>query len=138
MPALDQCHDQIVRALEKSGWKVSSKPYVLYIASQRRVYIDIHAYREIGDNNQQLIIVEVKCFGDDRTELGDLYTAIGQYILYRNWLKTLAITDELYLAIPTRVYNNIIQPLAIAVVRENRVKMILVDLEQEIIDKWME
>lgn len=137
MPALDQCHDQVVRALEKSGWRVSSKPYVLYIASQRRVYIDIYAYRQLGDDNQQLIIVEVKCFADDRTEFNDLYTAIGQYILYRNWLGSLKLTDELYLAMPTRAYNTIIQPLATAIIRENRVKMILVDLEREVIDQWI-
>jgi len=138
MPALDQCHNQIVRALQKDGWSVSNKPYVLYIASQRRVYIDIFAYRQIDNNSQRLIIVEAKCFMDDRSELNDLYTAIGQYTLYRHWLKSVAVTDDLYLAIPNRAYNNIIQPLAHAVIRENRVKMIIIDLENEVVEQWME
>jgi hypothetical protein len=138
MPALDQCHNQIVHALQKRGWKVSDKPYVLNIASQRRVYIDIFAYRETENNNQRLIIVEAKCFMENRAELNDLYTAIGQYLLYRTWLKAIAITDDLYLAVPSHAYNNLIEPLANTLIRENKIKMIIIDLENEVVEQWME
>jgi hypothetical protein len=56
-----------VRALEKAGWNVSRSPYVLYFTPQRRIYIDIYAHHENG--NQSLIIAEIKCFTDERSEL---------------------------------------------------------------------
>ena len=40
MPRLDDCHEQVVHALEKDGWNVDDKPRRL-IHQERLVFIDI-------------------------------------------------------------------------------------------------
>jgi len=42
VPALDRCHLQVVRALEKVGWRVSKKPFTLDLPT-RQLYVDILA-----------------------------------------------------------------------------------------------
>jgi XisH protein len=82
MPKLDQCHNQIVRALEKDGWRVDAKPRRL-VHQERLVFIDIRARRQINASGQQILLAEIKCFPDrDRTTL-EVYIAFGQYIIYR-------------------------------------------------------
>lgn len=100
MPRLDQCHSQIVRALEKTGWIVGDRPYILPVAGRRPLQIDLYARRATNGSPQTIIVVEVKCFADERAELNELYTAIGQYTLYRSLLRQRGITDFLFLAVP--------------------------------------
>jgi hypothetical protein len=71
MPQLDQCYDQVVRALQKAGWEVGEYPYILPIPGRRPLQIDIYARRTANSHPQVIIIVEVKCFGDERSELND-------------------------------------------------------------------
>lgn len=137
MPALDQCHEQIVRALEKAGWHVGEGPYTLPVPGRRPLYIDIYAQRHEGARQQTIIIVEAKCFADITAELNDLYTALGQYLIYRSLLQQRGITDDLYLAVPTHAFEGVIQQVATSVITEIRVKMIVVDLEGEVIEQWL-
>lgn len=137
MPAIDQCHDQIVHALEKAGWEILKSPYVLYIAERRRIYVDLYAQHGQKNGNQTIIIVEVKCFVDERSELNDLYNAIGQYIVYRNWLKMVNSSDKLYLAVPKQAYETVIKPLAMEIITENHIKMIVVNIETEEVEQWL-
>jgi hypothetical protein len=81
MPAFDSCHPQIVRALEKDGWNIALDQFLIRIDRSHRVYIDIEARHA---NSQSVMVVEVKCFQDVESETTDLYTAIGQYLIYRN------------------------------------------------------
>lgn len=137
MPAIDQCHEQIVHALQKDGWQVRDAPYVLPVTRTRRLFIDIQAKREQQNGSQNIIVVEAKCFLDTGTELNDLYTAIGQYLIYRSLLWRKGSTDELYLAVPVHAFNSVFQQLAMDVVNEIRVKMIVVDLDSEVIVQWL-
>lgn len=132
MPAIDQCHLQMVRALRKAGWMVDEKPYVLRLTSGRRLFVDIKAQYD----QNEIIIVEVKCFVDNQVE--ELYTAIGQYMVYRNLLRRLNIQKQIYLAIPVTAYYGIVEELAAEVVQEARIKLILVDIEHEVIERWSE
>lgn len=137
MPALDKCHDQIVRALQKAGWQIL--PNALYLKTERiRSFIDIQAQR--GNNGQlkQIIVVEAKCFSDIRTQTTDLYNAIGQYLVYRHLIAQQGLPYTLYLAVPTHAYRGVFADIGMGVVSETNVKMIVVDLESEIIERWIE
>lgn len=137
MPRLDSCHNQIVRALEKANWQVGIGPYVLPVPDRRPLQIDIYAYS--GDNrNETIIIVEAKCFADEGAELNELYTAIGQYLVYRHLLRKMGRTENLYLAVPTHAFQNIIRPLAMPLSSEIQLKMMVVNIEQEVIEQWLD
>jgi len=133
MPAIDRCQQNVVQALIKEGWQVSLKPYPLS-ASSRRVYIDLRATR---DNSEQLLLIEVKCFADSETTLNDLYTALGQYLVYRSLLAQRGIEADLYLAIPTQIYHRVFKTLVGDLVEQLSIRMILVDLARERIDQWL-
>jgi hypothetical protein len=40
MPALDKCHDQVVRAFAKEGWAVLKSPFMIDVEA-RRAYMDV-------------------------------------------------------------------------------------------------
>jgi hypothetical protein len=86
MPALDSCEAAIVHALEKEGWQVLDKPYpIRVIVDNRVIFADIRLQQQT--NQQQIIVVEVKCFPNNRSALDEFYRAIGQYQVYRNGLQ---------------------------------------------------
>jgi hypothetical protein len=57
MPALDYCHPQIVRALEKDGWAMSDRPI-----KPQAVYNTIFAstvQHALTDNRIKLVVVDL-------------------------------------------------------------------------------
>lgn len=70
--------------------------------------------------------------------LPDLYVAIGQYLVYQDLMQRYSNDNPLYLAIPTKVYYGIFKPMAGSIVDRNGIKLVLVNLEQEVIEKWLE
>ncbi len=134
MPAFDSCHPQVVRALEKDGWTISSDQFLIRIDRSHRIYIDIEAQRV---DSSSIMVVEVKCFQDIESETSDLYSAIGQYLIYRNLLERNNLDISLYLAIPLEAYLGVFNRMAFPMIVQNHVKMIVVDLEREVIDQWL-
>jgi hypothetical protein len=138
MPRLDECHDQVVHALEKAGWSVDPNPFTVIVSKGHVLHIDIEAQRRTPSGRQTIIIVEVKCFPASKAETDELYTAIGQYVVYRSLLRRRGLADRLYLAIPTSAFQGIFQRMGMEAIQENRVKMIVVDVEREEIEQWLE
>jgi XisH protein len=68
----------------------------------------------------------------------DLYIAFGQYILYRALLAELRDESPLYLAVPEDAFINIFEQTALRAVRDNQVKMVIVNVETETITQWIE
>lgn len=138
MPKLDDCHLQIVHALEKDGWIVTDSPYVLPLpgTGRRPLQIDLYAQRYGGDQLTTIIIVEVKCFSNTSAAWDDLYSAIGQYIVYRNLLRRRGVSDTLYLAVPSHAYEGIIGQVALPIMDEIQIKMVVVDIGREVIEQW--
>jgi XisH protein len=135
MPALDSCHPQIIRALSKSGWDVAITPYVIPIDLSHRLYIDIEAHHvELG----HVVVVEVKCFQDSSAHTTDLYTGLGQYLVYRSLLAKQGASHKLFLAIPLHAWNGIMQRIGIDAIRENAIKLLIIDFQKEVIVKWIE
>lgn len=136
MPALDSCHPHIVHALEKDGWLVSERsPSVSH--EGRTVFIDIFAARANNGHSQQVLLVEVKCFPDRESTTRDLYTALGQYLIYRSLLAERDIDTPLYLALPQSAYDEIFDVTVQRAIRDNRINMVIVHLDTEVIVRWI-
>jgi XisH protein len=132
MPALDACHPHIAHALQKAGWTVSPVPHAIRAPGRRYPLLaDIRASR----GQEEIIIVEVKCFLDD--PLVELYMAIGQYMVYRSLLQQSPRRPPLYLAIPNYAYHGIFKEIGLAVVNDAAMNLIVVDLDKEVVEQWI-
>lgn len=68
MPALDACEPQILRALQKDGWAIVTKPFAIR-TNTHTVYADCLLERKQNGQNEQVIILEVKCFSNPQADL---------------------------------------------------------------------
>jgi hypothetical protein len=138
MPAIDRCEPQVIRALEKSGWVVSHQSYGLKVGSGKEksyVFADLRLIQ----GEEEIIIVEVKCFADPRFQMDDLYQSIGQCVVYRNALRLNKIEAQLYLAVSEAVYQTFFQkPLVRAALADAAMKIVVVDLSKEEIRSWID
>lgn len=136
MPALDQCHQQVVNALIKAGWQVDPQPLRLDLPN-RHLFVDILAQRINEDEQKQIIVIEVKCFSNPDKETTELYTAIGQYIVYRKILSSVNSRIPIYLSVPTHIYYGIFEEIGFEILREEDIHLIVVNLEDEQIEEWV-
>ena len=140
MPALDSCHEQVVRALRKDGWLVADKPkYIDDSETETFVYIDIEAsHKPNGATTEaRQIYVEVKCFPRKNVSQ-ELYITLGQYLMYRALLEKQIIRIPLYLAMPKTIYEDAFNDIFRRALHTNRIMVIVVDLETETIVRWLE
>ena len=106
MPARDIYHNAVRNALEKDGWKITQDPLHLRWGT-RDLYVDLGAEKLFSaEKDGRKIAVEVKSF-IGASEIKDLEDALGQYVLYRNKLKTAQPDRKLYLAIRESVFMKI-------------------------------
>jgi XisH protein len=137
MPAIDQCEPHIIKALEKAGWQVTHHPFPIRISRDEGVFADLRLRHR--DNKRTIIVVEVKCFSEKRSLLDEFYHAVGQYLLYRNILTLSNIDVPLYLSVPSNIHSSFFRRKTIqAVVQDAKIRLIVVDMEQEEIVKWLD
>lgn len=135
MPAKDRYHDIVKHALEKDGWLIIQEQYVLK-TGRRRLLVDLQA-----ENQTRLItiLVEVKGLDSSASEVTELADAIGKYVLYETILAEEGINLPLYLAIPLSAYNGIMsESIGITIRQKLKMRLIVVDLEQEEIVRWID
>jgi hypothetical protein len=135
MPQIDRCHTQVENALKKAGWTLIHPPQTLYIEF-RYLLVDIEARREQNGTQKHILFAEVKCFRQNTTN--ELFTAIGQYIIYQASLDSENDATPLYLAIPKTAYDTIFTKTIRAAIQQHRIKLLVVDLEKEEISQWIE
>lgn len=129
MPLHDVCQPAVERALIKDGWVIIDTQ--VYIAKgDFYIYVDLEAEKEVEQT-----FIEVKCFTEGVQN--EFYVAVGQYIAYRNVIRTQRPRHTLYLAIPADVYAGFSDAQR-EILIENRVKLIVVDLKLEAITQWIE
>jgi hypothetical protein len=136
MPALDFCHENVVHALEKDGWTITDT--VRVVTATRTIFIDIEARRDSNGSRQQILLAEIKCFPDRDSTTREIYTAIGQYIIYRTALAQQNLHFPLYLAVPESVYHNVFDPIVHQAILDNRMKIVVVNIDTETIVQWIE
>jgi hypothetical protein len=67
----------------------------------------------------------------------DFHSALGQYIVYRRLIQLTAPDYKLYLAIDDITYENFFQRKSVqAVIEDNNLMLMVVDIEKEIIVRW--
>ncbi|NCS41802.1 MAG: fatty-acid synthase [Microcystis aeruginosa BS13-10] len=105
MPRYDLYHNQVKQALIKEGWQITDDPFTLDYKGIR-LYADLGAERIFAaQKDLEKILVEIKVFNSPSLMI-ELEKAIGQYNVYRSFLKRLEPQRRLYLAIPDDVYQD--------------------------------
>lgn len=139
MAALDACEPQMVRALEKDGWKIARKPYTIK-TKLRSVFADFSLRRDRDGVRETIVIIEVKCFTHEENDLDELYIAIGQCLVYQTALAQRRMGDKqypLYLALPEPAYQRFAKdPVLIDAMLATGVKLVVIDVVQEVVVKW--
>jgi hypothetical protein len=136
MPAYDQCHHQVVRALQKDGWQIMGQ-HVTLVAGKRKVHVDLRIQRGRNGTREEVFLLEVKCFPERSSWADELYTAIGQYLIYHAMLETLEQDWPLFLSIPTAVYTDFFDAVVQMAVQKHQIRVVVVDLIAERIDRWI-
>ncbi len=137
MPTKDVYHHQAKNALIKAGWTITYDTYQIKFR-EIKLYADLAAKSMFAaERDQQQIIVEVKSFlGASRVR--DFEAALGQYILYRLYLLQIFPEAVLYMAINDAVYRSFFLKSAIQfAVTELGIKLIVFNVEQEVIVQWI-
>jgi hypothetical protein len=138
VPRQDQCEPQIVRALEKAGWRVTDHNFALQTGKLGRfIFADLRLV-DI-QTGQQIIVVEVKCFPQLGSVIDEFHRAYGQYNMYRKALAKNGLKIPIYLAVPAHMYEILIDDSLIAeMMNEGLIKRIIVDVNKEEVTQWIE
>ncbi len=102
------------------------------------MYMDVQASQQANGRRQQILLAEIKCFPDRNNTTREVYIAIGQYIFYRAVLSEFHDTTPLYLAIPEAVYIGIFDVYVRRAIVDNKIKLLIVNIEKEQIVQWIE
>ena len=106
--AKDFYHDNVRKALEKDGWRITDDPYFVEI-EEVKYLIDFGAEPLIAaEKDEMKIAVEVKSFVGPST-INEFHKAVGQF---NDYYVALEIEDPkriLFLAIPIDIWRNFFQ-----------------------------
>ena len=138
MPAKDIYHEAVKNALIKDGWTILADPYRIKY-KDAELFADLAAEKTIAaEQNGQKIIVEIKSFLSPSV-MKDFQVALGQYILYRNFINLTEPEYEIYLAIKDSIYENFFKRESIQeIIQLNQLLLIVVEMEKEEILKWID
>ena len=138
MSAKDVFHEVVKKALQKDGWQITHDPLSISVGGVN-VSIDLAAEKLIAAEREgEKIAVEVKSFLEKSSAISEFHIALGQFINYRGALRRRQPERVLYLAVPLTTYKTFFQlDFPQAMIEENQVKMIIYDVEQEVIFKWI-
>jgi hypothetical protein len=141
MPARDIYHEAVKAALIRDGWTITHDPYRVSYGG-RDAYIDLGAQRDrslnlvAAERGLHHIAVEIKTFGGPSV-LAELQQAVGQYVLYRTWMRTMEPDRILYLAVDEEAATNVFaEAFAQVVADELQIRLLVVDVEEERIVAW--
>jgi len=137
MPAKDIYHDQVKNSLIKDGWTITDDPYFIKY-EDAELYADLAAEKPFAAERQgQKIVVEIKSFVG-KSLMYDFHSALGQYLVYRKLIQLTEPEYTLYLAIDDVVYTEFFQRKSVqAVISENHLLLIVVNIQKEEIQQWI-
>jgi XisH protein len=135
--AKDRFHYVVRTALEKEGWQITADPYEIRV-DDIDFEIDLAAERLLAAvRDDQKIAVEVKSFISS-SNVSDFHTALGQFLNYRDALETIDPNRQLFLAVRSPVYDSFFQRrFIVAAIQRYRLKLVVYDVAQEVIIKWL-
>lgn len=137
MPAKDMYHDAVKRALEKDGWVITHDPFIIEFKGLR-LYADLGAEQVMSaEKAGRKIVIEIKVFGT-ASLVSELEKTVGQYGIYRTFLRRVNPEYELHLAIPERVYQAFFCREAVQeIVRDHQIRLCVFDQTHEEVTQWM-
>lgn len=117
---------------------ISLLTHFAWIYGSYRLFADLAAERTLAaERDGRKIIVEIKTFSE-RSFIKAFQQALGQYKLYLDVLALTNLDYELYLAVSRSVYDEFFVQDAIAqLVQRNQLKLIIVELAEKAIVKWI-
>jgi hypothetical protein len=136
VPAQDSIHDAVVAALRKEGWTITDDPLTLDF-EEYFLYVDLGGERAVGaTRGSEQIAIEIKSFVS-RSEVADLQQAVGQYIVYRSFLRATDPERQLYLAVSAEVHDRVFTKRAVQwVVDELNIAIVVIDVDSEEVVLW--
>jgi hypothetical protein len=137
MPAKDVYHEAVKNALIKDGWTIIADPYTIEYEGDN-LYADLLAEKTLlAEQQERRIVVEIKSFINP-SPMNDFQNALGQYLLYRDFLEFSHKDYELYLAVKNTVFNTFFQRKSIqAVIKRHQINFIVFSDKKEEITSWI-
>ena len=90
-----------------------------------------------AEKDNQKIAVEIKSF-IGLSEIHEFYKALGQFNYYQLALEDYQADRILYLAVPSDIYDTLFtEPLTIKAIDRYHIKIIVYNVKNEIIEKWI-
>jgi hypothetical protein len=137
MPAQDSIHDAVVRAIQKDGWAVRDDPLTIEFG-ELYLFIDLGAERTvIAERGVERIAVEIKSF-PSKSKVADLQQAVGQYAVYRAFLREVEPERALYLAVSTETHDRVFaRPTGELVRADVGIFLVVIDVGAEEVVSWI-
>ena len=137
MAARDKIHGAVKTALVKDGWTITDDPFMI-------VYKDVGLSADLGaertlaaERGAERIVVEIKSFLGPSL-FHDLEQALGQYGLYRLYLRLTKSEQVLFLAIDPLTYADFFRRESVQVaVDDAKLKLVIVNIETEEVMQWI-
>ena len=103
-----------------------------------RIYADLLAEKSLlAEQQGRRIVVEIKSFINP-SPINDFQNALGQYLLYREFLELSNKDYDIYLAVRSAVFNNFFQRKGIqAIMQRHQVNAIVFNVNPEEIVSWI-
>lgn len=139
MAARDLIHEPVAKALENDGWAITDDPLTLSY-EDKTVFPDLGAQRHLlgAERGLEKIAVEIKSF-IRRSVLEDVEDALGQYLVYRSFLRRIEPERILYLATSDIAYDLFAESKAIQMLLQDyEVRLVIVNPELKEIVAWIE
>ncbi len=136
--AKDKFHNTVKNGLSKEGWTITDDPLTLQFGGVD-LYVDLGAEKILAaEKNGQKIAIEIKSF-IRASLITDFHLAVGQFMNYRLALRSREPERVLYLAVPEDTYREFFSlPFTQAAIQDYQLKLIVYDIEREVIVKWQE
>jgi hypothetical protein len=137
MPAQDKIHNAVKNALIKDGWTITDDPFIIRFEDVQ-LLADLGAERSLGaERNERRIVVEIKSFLG-ASPMREMELALGQYLMYRDFLEKVAPERELYLAVAAEVHKTVFAMKAVQfVVQRHCLKLLVVRVDEEVVEQWI-
>jgi hypothetical protein len=138
MPRKDQIHHAVRNALIKDGWTITDDPYRIEY-EEADVYADLRIEKQgPNETTRRVLVIEVKEFVG-ASPMNRLAEALGQYQVYRSYLRQIAPDEQLYLAVDKVSYDLLFARKSFQrIVADYRLSLVVVDVPKEEISRWID
>jgi hypothetical protein len=135
--AQDFYHQQVKNALVRDGWTITDDPfYILYKGT--RAYADLAAEKPMAaQKGERKNVVEIKVFGTP-SPMTELERAVGQYGIYRTFLRRLSPERELFLAVAQDIWQDFfLKPAVQDIIADHQIAILVFNPETEEVTQWI-